>query len=150
MRVNLGISPALLADQHLIAEYAEVGMIPGHLRKTNFAIPNKINNTMLLRFDHMNFFKDKLLYLEARKEELVKEMEFRGFTVNFPTLEIDSFPTNLLNNWKPTLEQSIFVRQRIIERIAAKPDWYRFHRTNISNQFLQFITNIGDSELFYV
>lgn len=149
MRVNLGITPALLADQHLIAEYAEVGMVPGHLRKC-YSLPRQPNETMLLRFDHITFFKDKLLYLQKRKEELVKEMEFRGFTVNFPNLDIDGLPHGLKNNWEPSINQSRFVKQRIVERLIAKPDWYRFHRTPIGNQLPQFIQNLWDSPLFYV
>lgn len=148
MRINLGIPPALLADQHLIAEYAEVEMVPGILRK-NLVVPN-INDTMLLRFDHINFFKDKLSYLYHRKIELVKEMRFREFKVNFPLLLIDDLPANLRNNWEPSLNQSRFVKQRIAERLITKPDWYRFHRTVIGNQLPQFIQNLWDSELFYV
>lgn len=148
MRVNLGISPALLADQHLIAEYAEVGMITGHLRKNSMT--KTTNETMLLRFDHLGFFKDKLLYLQNRKGELVKEMNFRGFKVNFPTLDLDGLPPNLKNNWEPSLNQSRHVKQRIVERLIDKPDWYRFHRTVIGNQLPQFIQNIWDSPLFYV
>jgi deoxyribonuclease (pyrimidine dimer) len=150
MRINLGISPAVLADQHLIAEYAEVGMIPGILRKTNSKISCAINNTMLLRFDHTNFFKDKLLYLQLRKEELVKEMLFRNFKVNYPNLSLDGFPENLKNDWTPSIEQSMFVRQRIVERLEEKPDFYRFHGTKIGAQQPQFIKNIWRSELFYV
>lgn len=149
MRINLGVSPALLADQHLIAEYAEIEMVPGTLRK-RFVLPRTINETMLLRFDHINFFKDKLQYLYMRKTELVKEMRFRGFKVNFPLLLIDDLPQKLRNNWKPTINQSMFIRQRIVERLEDKPDFYRFHRTKIGNQQPQFIQNIWDGALFYV
>lgn len=149
MRINLGISPALLADQHLIAEYAEVEMVPGMLRKYP-ALPPNINYTMLLRFDHINFFKNKLRYLYMRKMELVKEMRFRGFKVNFPLLLIDDLPEKLKNDWEPALDQSMHVRQRIVERLMDKPDFYRFHRTKIGNQLPQFIQNTWNGALFYV
>ena len=54
-------------------------------------------------------------------------MRRRGFNPDpnriFPT---DIFKKNgLYNDWMPTIEDQKIIRQRIAERIAAKPDWYR-------------------------
>jgi len=72
VRVNL-INPGCLADQHLIAEYAEILMLVGYIKKH----PEKDNipARYTLKTGHMRFFKDKALYLKKRHEQLIKEMK---------------------------------------------------------------------------
>jgi deoxyribonuclease (pyrimidine dimer) len=151
MRINVGIIPSILSDQHLIAEYAEIETIPRMVRSTNGSDWIEPNETMLLRRNHIYYFKDKLLYLRERKKQLTKEMRFRGFKTNYPLLAINDLPDKFKNNWEPTIEQSRFVRQRIVERLLQKPDWYRYHGTVIGNNNISlFIKNIWDASLFYV
>lgn len=144
MRVNIGVTPSLLSDQHLIAEYSEVAMPVGTLKKYNYQVTIKPNSTMLLRFDHMNFFKDKLFYLQRRKAALTKEMQFRGFKTNFPSLCLNGAPKELLNDWEPTILQSNYVRCRIAQRLFEKPDWYRFHGVYIGSNIWRFTKAILD------
>jgi len=150
MRCNVGCEPTLLADQHLIAEYSELAMVPGQLRKQKFNT-GKIPIRFSLGFSHMNFFKDKLEYLQMRKIELTKEMQLRGFITNHPLLDLTGFPSHLYGTWKPTIEDSLIVRTRISERLVDKPDWYRFNRKPIGKKAIkQFSDRIMNSPCFYV
>ncbi|MBU3923323.1 MAG: pyrimidine dimer DNA glycosylase/endonuclease V, partial [Nanoarchaeota archaeon] len=61
VRINL-INPSKLTDQHLIAEYNEILMLIGHIKK----FPNIYSQpkTYTLGKGHINFFKNKIKYLK--------------------------------------------------------------------------------------
>ncbi len=129
-RINI-IEPSELTDQHLIAEYREITMVPGSLKRTLVSKSGyqekKVPKKFTLNSGHVYFFYNKGKYLDIRYEQLIKEMKRRGFNPDpnrkFP---IDIFKNNdLYNDWMPTIEDQKIIRQRIKERIAAKPDWYR-------------------------
>ena len=123
-RINI-LPPTELTDQHLIAEYREITMVPGSLKRTlkskvGFR-PERISKKYTLNAGHVYFFYDKGEYLDKRYDELVEEMKFRGFN---PDPE-RRFPQELYNDWMPTLEEQKIVKQRIEEKIKMKPNWYR-------------------------
>ena len=129
-RINL-INPSELTDQHLIAEYREIFMVGGSLKRTLVSKSgyqeSKVPKQYTLNVGHVYFFYNKGQYLDKRYQELVKEMKRRGFkpdnTRNFPK---EIFIKNeLYNDWIPSSEDYKLIRQRIEEKIAIKPDWYR-------------------------
>jgi len=129
-RINI-IPVSELHDQHLIAEYREITMVPAALNRTlnskTGLIREKISKSFTLNSGHVYFFYDKGLYLDKRYTEIVNEMKSRGFNPDsarvFP---IEIFKDNdLYNDWTPTIEDQKLIRQRIQERINSKPDWYR-------------------------
>ena len=129
-RVNI-VPPSELHDQHLIAEYREITMVPASLNRTLNSkmglIGEKISKRFTLNSGHVYFFYDKGLYLDKRYNEIVTEMKLRGFNPDssrvFPKqIFIDN---DLYNDWTPTLEDQKLIRQRIQERINSKPEWYR-------------------------
>ena len=129
-RINI-IPVSELHDQHLIAEYREITMVPAALNRTLKSKAGldrkKISKRFTLNSGHVYFFYDKGLYLDKRYTEIVNEMKSRGFNPDsarvFP---IDIFKDNdLYNDWTPTIEDQKLIRQRIQERINSKPDWYR-------------------------
>ena len=81
-RINL-IEPNELTDQHLIAEYREITMVPAALKRTlNSKIglrKDKISKKYTLNTGHVYFFYDKGLYLNKRYDEIIAEMKQRGF-----------------------------------------------------------------------
>ena len=111
-RINI-VEPSELTDQHLIAEYRELFMVAGSLRRT---------------------LKSKVGYRESkvpkRYTALRNEMKKRGFTPNDSSIfEPNVFIDNgLYNDWLPTLEDYKIIRKRIAEKIAMKPNWYRTTR----------------------
>ena len=129
-RINI-IDVSELTDQHLIAEYREITMVPGSLRRTLVSKlgyqESKVSKRYTLNNGHVYFFYNKGLYLYKRYRQLVIEMKRRGFNPDknrkFPKdIFIDN---NLYNDWTPTIEDYIIIRQRIAERISSKPNWYR-------------------------
>ena len=128
-RINI-IPVSELADQHLIAEYREITMVPAALKRTLRSKvglrKEKISKRYTLNTGHVYFFYDKGLYLNNRYQEIIAEMKLRGFKPDpnrkFPK---DVFPKHLYNDWMPTVEDQNIVRKRIEERISQKPNWYR-------------------------
>ena len=129
-RINL-IDPSELTDQHLIAEYREIFMVGGSLKRTlvskNGYQESKIPKQYTLNAGHVYFFYNKGKYLDKRYQELIKEMKKRGFKPD----ETRAFPkeifveNGLYNDWIPNSEDYKLIRQRIEEKIAIKPNWYR-------------------------
>jgi deoxyribonuclease (pyrimidine dimer) len=129
-RINI-ISPSELTDQHLIAEYREITMVPGMLQRTlkskKGLDKSKIKKVYTLNKGHVYFFYDKGKYLNKRYNELVKEMKNRGFNPD-PNRKFPHhiFVEGLYNDWFPSFEEQKIIRKRIKEKIDMKPNWYRY------------------------
>ena len=122
VRVNL-IEPVRLADQHLIAEYNEILMLLGYVRKN--PILDKIPKKYCLGTGHIKFFKDKLTYLKKRHETIKKEMKSRGFKTD-KKINLDEFPKELVNDWAPENGDYDIIKERISWKIKTKPNYYRY------------------------
>jgi deoxyribonuclease (pyrimidine dimer) len=128
-RINI-IPVSELKDQHLIAEYREITMVPAALKRTLRSKVGlrreKISKRYTLNTGHVYFFYDKGLYLNKRYDEIIEEMKLRGFNPD-PNRKFPKhiFPKHLYNDWMPTLEEQKVIRKRIQEKIDMKPNWYR-------------------------
>ena len=129
-RVNI-IPVEELYDQHLIAEYRELTMVPAALNRTlkskTGLDKTKIPKNYTLNKGHVYFFYNKGKYLDKRYHQIIKEMKHRGFTPDsnqkFPK---DIFiENNLYKDWLPNLEDLIINPERIKSKINQKPNWYR-------------------------
>lgn len=156
-RINVGVSPKYLSDQHLIAESVEITMITGALRKDGYQIKGKVPDKYCLGTGHINFFKPKILYLKDRLTEVNDEMKRRGFNpgTSINLLKVE-FPQGRIFGkayWDPTIEDSNLVRDRIIERLitpkAAKPGFHKYFSKPIEDME-EFCNNLKNSELYYV
>ena len=134
-RINI-VEPTELTDQHLIAEYREIFMVAGSLHRTLMSklgyVESKVPVQYTLNKGHVYFFYNKGKYLHKRYNMLIDEMKYRGFKPNrnrvFPKkIFVDN---GLYKDWIPHVEDYKIIRQRIKERIATKPDWYRINETN--------------------
>ena len=129
-RINI-ISPSELTDQHLIAEYREIFMVAGSLKRTLISksgfVESKVPKNFTLNNGHVYFFYNKGKYLYKRYNLIIKEMKSRGFKPD----ENRIFPkdifimNNLFNDWEPNQGDIKIIRKRINEKIAMKPSWYR-------------------------
>jgi deoxyribonuclease (pyrimidine dimer) len=140
-RINI-IPVSELTDQHLIAEYREITMIPAALTRTlnskSGFIKKKIPDRFTLNTGHVYFFYDKGLYLYNRYDNIVEEMILRGFNPDLKRIfPKDIFPFELFNDWIPTIKEQEIVRSRIKEKIAMKPSWYRKTRYDQNLQYLR-------------
>lgn len=123
VRINI-TSPRNLADQHLIAEYNEILMLVGYARKHPGikCVPARY----CLGKGHITFFKNKLLYLAKRHEEIKKEMKRRGFKPR-KSISLKRFKKYLLNDWKPCAPDQKVIKRRLIEKLSKKSDFYRYY-----------------------
>lgn len=113
-RINL-VPAEELMDQHLFAEFREIKMVP---------------KAYTLNTGHVSFFYDKALYLRKRYALLRAELERRGINFNRDSLldpdgVFDALDERFRKDYDPTPEALALVRQRIQEKIALKPHWYR-------------------------
>lgn len=129
-RINL-VLPTELTDQHLIAEYREIFMVAGSLRRTllskNGYNESKVPKKYTLNKGHVYFFYNKGKYLHKRYLDLISEMKSRGFA----PMETRMFPdkifinNDLYNDWVPDNDDFLLIRKRINQKIQMKPNWYR-------------------------
>ncbi|MFH1325584.1 MAG: pyrimidine dimer DNA glycosylase/endonuclease V [archaeon] len=131
VRINL-LNPEKLSDQHLIAEYNEILMLLGHVKK----FPEIRNQPKMytLGKGHINFFKDKLFYLKKRHEKIKKEMKRRGFKTN-KKISLNEFGSKHKKPWLPTKEDFLIIKKRIKKRIGQKPNFYRHYGEKKSKNF---------------
>jgi deoxyribonuclease (pyrimidine dimer) len=134
VRVNL-INPESLADQHLVAEYDEILMLLGYVRRYPKVKPGEIPKEYRLGPGHIKFFKDKILYLKKRHELLKKEMVRRGFKPK-RTIRLADFNKRLANDWQPQKKDFEVIRQRLVEKISKKPRHYRHYGEYKGKDFL--------------
>lgn len=144
-RVNIGIHPKYISDQHLIAESVEITMITGALRKDGFIIKSSVPEEFSLGKGHINFFKNKLAYLKDRLDLVNSHLRERGFSPS-TKIVLNEFPINLRNHWQPSLKDSMIVRERIAERLAsplkAKSGFHKHFRNPINvNEFIDSMIN---------
>ena len=120
-RINVGIPPAELVNQHLIAEHREIKRIPNCIAKGKYnmdGIPNKFK----LGTGHVKFFYNKLLYLKNRYISLYNECIKRGFNVQNYIDAWDNVPQELMNDYKVEDNDIKIIKQRIHERRFNKQD----------------------------
>lgn len=120
-----------LPDQHLIAEYRELPMVQASLRRTLESKKgldrSRISNKYTLNTGHVYFFYDKGKHLRDRYRAVVKEMRKRGFKPDRKR----KFPVNtfrehgLFKDWNPDPHAENVSRERIEQKVAMKPSWYR-------------------------
>jgi deoxyribonuclease (pyrimidine dimer) len=120
-RINL-VPPEELTVKHLVAEYREITRLPSNLRKsldrkTLFKM-SEIPSQYTLGQGHVKFFYDKMLFLQKRFEQLVKEMLRRGYKPSYTDSSI-FIPTDkkFYNDYVPTPEALSINRERIKERL---------------------------------
>lgn len=114
-RINMGVKPAELCDQHLIAEYRELP------RVFSFT-PKPLSGDFRLGKGHVLWCAQFPGTLADRYESIVDEMKHRGFNVNFPD------PKG--NGKRATAKQIAKARPVVIARIQerlrdmrTKPTW---------------------------
>lgn len=142
MRLNL-VPVKILTDQHLIAERRELRMIPPLLQKKFDKQGQDLRQDIPAQFTlgtgHMNFWLDKIQFLEQRFISLTGEMIVRGFNpdkslmINTYLAEKEGF---YKTNWKPKSQDIKVSAERIYSKILEKPHWYKFFSLPISVEWI--------------
>ncbi len=133
VRINL-VNPKYLADQHLIAEYNEILMLFGYVRKHPHTHFNQIPQSYRLGQGHILFFKNKLRYLEERFEIIKKEMAKRRFSGK-KEISFKGIDKRLIGNWRPSTSDKEIIKSRLRERINLKPSYYRYYGEHKPKKF---------------
>ena len=115
-RINVGIPPAELVNQHLLAEHREIKRIPNCVAKGKYNIDGMPERFKLGK-GHVKFFYNKLLYLKNRYISLYKECVKRGFNVQDYTGAWNDIPKELMNDYIVEANDIKIIRERINERL---------------------------------
>lgn len=99
--------------------------------KTPERVAEKIPKKFTLNTGHVTFFYDKGMYLRKRYDMLTTELLNRGYKINVdakfdPDGVMDDPMWN--NDYEPDDDAYDIIRQRIAEKIAMKPDFYKWTR----------------------
>ena len=117
-RINASIQPYELTDQHLLAEIRELPRILNTVKSGKAKIENK-TDIFKLGSGHVTFFYPRLQYLVKRHKDLVNEANYRQFrTLNYSE-SYENLPKHLLNEWKPSNNVRVLLKERVNERLVG-------------------------------
>lgn len=132
-RINVGIKPQQLTDEHLLAEYREIQRLPSYYRRAVVSGSiNRIPEKPCLGKGHVLFFLDKWFYIHLRVVALREELKSRGFWSKDKTphlFGLHNFDRERdYGDYTPTPEDTEMLQQRITERIEGSPKKYWHYR----------------------
>ena len=136
-RINVDLDPKLLTDQHLLAEYREIPMVPAALRrslktKSVGDILDSIPKKFTLNRGHVTFFYNKLAFLSDRYSKIVSELESRGVNVDKTrTYGGDGLPYVFYGKASFDSKDRTVLVNRIKTRVQEKPHWYKHRSVSI-------------------
>jgi deoxyribonuclease (pyrimidine dimer) len=136
-RINSNVDPKQLMDQHLMAEYRELPMVLASLRRSlktqsEREVLKKIPPRFTLNKGHVLFFYNKLTFLRNRYDRLVNELHNRGYNLDQGrVLDLNGIPSTFFNDWSATPADDAVLEQRIKEKIAMKPSWYKYYGKSV-------------------
>jgi deoxyribonuclease (pyrimidine dimer) len=136
-RINSNVDPKKLMDQHLMAEYRELPMVLASLRRSlktqsEREVLKKIPPKFTLNKGHVLFFYNKLTFLRNRYDRLVNELHNRGYNLDQGrVLDLNGIPSTFFNDWSATPADDAVLEQRIKEKIAMKPSWYKYYGKSV-------------------
>lgn len=134
-RINVGISPKNLTDQHLLAEHREIArMRSSFLRWYNSKKRSTIPSKFCLGEGHVLFFIDKGLYTFNRYKQLYKECLHRGFDVTDYSSSWNRYRKKYFNSYRVTSADKLIIQQRIATNIKRSSQIPRYYRNNISKR----------------
>lgn len=126
-RINV-IDPIQLTDQHLMAEYRELPMVMGSLRRTLASRhgwqKSKVPSSYKLDTGHVYFFTNKGKWLERRYNALIDELKVRGYSID-PNRVADFsvfHDAGLYGDWNADVNAVNINSARITQRILDKPE----------------------------
>lgn len=122
-RINVGILPSELCDQHLIAEYRELPRMAAYSRLC-LQRGNEYDMPFTLGAGHMKSCMRYGEYLAARHVEILVEMRFRGFKPSYDAIYNFAYWHMPSGDW--IIAATKLVRTRIFDRLHAmkrEPTW---------------------------
>jgi len=115
-RINVGIPPAELVNQHLLAEHREIKRIPNCIAKGKYSMDG-IPDQFKLGKGHVKFFYNKLLHLKNRYVRINEECIKIGFNVQNYIEAWNNVPEELMNDYSVKANDIRIIRERINEKL---------------------------------
>jgi len=131
-RINAGIPPKALTDQHLLAEHREIKRLPAVFAKnTN---PTGIPKEFTLGKGHVSFFLDKGKYTLKRYQQIYAECVKRGFEVTNYSLNWEVYKQypKCNKDYKETPQALELLIARISERLSDSKQKPRYYKKEIT------------------
>lgn len=140
-RINAGIKPAILCDQHLLAEYREIIRVFDLYRKSKQKNKfSKIPTNFTLGTGHVLFFINKLQFIENRFKKLKNELIYRNY---IPTINLDiediRLDSEYFQDWEPTENTKELLKNRIIERINSMKKITMYKKITDKTKYINFL-----------
>lgn len=140
-RINVTVKPFNLMDGHLVAAYRETGRVSAVYKyRVDNGIPlDDIPSKFRLGAGHVKFFLNKPMEILTQFEALTIEMQKRGYATNIPiSYIVDNFGgwgniSKINCDYEYSQEDKNLIRERIIERLPAKP---RYYSKEVSKEFM--------------
>ena len=131
-RINAGIPPASLTDQHLLAEHREIKRLPAVFAKNTE--PAIIPRQFTLGTGHVRFFLDKGKYTLKRYKLIYVECIKRGFQINDYSNNWEIYKQHPMYNkdYKETSEATEQLITRITERLSTSKQKPRYYKKEIA------------------
>ncbi len=127
-RINV-VEPAILTDQHLLAEYRELPRVFSLARASQ---DHKGPPTYTMGAGHVRFFYPRTEYLSARQGALINECLRRGFKISY-TEAPAPVPGSLI--WRPDAAAIRVNRERLQARLREKPGLYTYFGSHVGPDF---------------
>jgi deoxyribonuclease (pyrimidine dimer) len=131
-RINASIRPIELSNSMLFAEYREAKRIPNKVKANKYSEKSKIPNEFTLNTGHELFFKDKILYLKKRSDELYKECLRRGINAQDYSDCYKDIPIEYFNDWRETTKARELLKERINLRLTESKQIHRYYDKIVS------------------
>jgi len=124
----------------LYAEYREIRHVPASLKRSLKSrglqgVLKAIPKEFTLNTGHVMFFYNRGAYLSKRFDELRSELIKRGYNIPddvvFDSEGIFEQHPCLQQDYLPDDKAYAIIRQRIAEKLAMKPSWYKYYGVSL-------------------
>lgn len=126
-RINASIRPIELSNSMLFAEYREIKRVANKVKNNKYDFSKPIPTEFCLNRGHESYFRDKILYLSKRSDELYKECLKRGIKAEDYSESYKGIPPHLFNDWRETKEARELLKERINQRLTESKQVIRFY-----------------------
>ena len=131
-RINASIRPAELSNAMLFAEYREIKHVANKVKNNKYNFNNPTPKIFTLNSGHESFFRDKILYLSKRSDELYKECLKRDINAQDYSDCYKDIPPHLFNDWQETAEARELLKERINLRLTESKQVHRYYNRVVS------------------
>ena len=132
-RINVGIMPFNLTDQHLMAEFQTMKRISNLIKKwgSKELDYKEIPDEFTFGPGHLKFFLDKSNFILQRYLEIYIELKRRNFSINDYYDDWSVFMEEM-ETYRPTAKDIFLVKNRIKTRIIKSSQTPKYYKEKIT------------------